>query len=83
METIGYKVNDGKFKIYGQGKTSEVFKMHKNLMERSNKQGFKIVCREHGNMGVQLTLKKGETTVVLYFFNNNTELDLFNFFYNK
>lgn len=80
METIAYKVNNGKVNLYMQGGTSEIFKAGRDLIGRATGKGFRMTARSQGNCGVHLTYSDGRTSVVLYFFYSEQEVENFNFF---
>lgn len=80
METIAYKVNNGKVNLYKQGETSEIFNEGRSLISRATSKGFKMTSKAQGNCGVHLTYSDGKTRVTLYFFYSQNELDNFNFF---
>jgi len=79
MNTIAYKVNDGRVKLYKQGDTAETFRAGRELISRATGKGFRMVRRSQGNMGVHLTYSDGKTNVTLYFFYSQGEIDMFNF----
>ena len=82
METIAYKVNNGKVNVYRQGETSEIFNAGRELISRANSKGYRLTDVSQGNCGKHLTYSNGKTNVILYFFCSEEEIRNFNFFYN-
>ena len=81
MNAIAYKVNNGNINTYIKGEVAEVFKAGRDLISRATGKGFKMTSRSQGNTGVHLTYTDGKTSVTLYFFNSQSEIDMFNFCY--